>query len=172
MKRTGNPEIYLGLINEIRASLPDAVIRSTMMLGFPGEDRKAFDVLMKFIKDAKLDWMGSFLYSREEDTVAFDMRGEEEHEKAHKVAARWQKELEKLQSRITEERLERFVGNTYSALVEEIIEGEDLAIARIYSQAPEVDGSTVIMGRDMKVGDIVKVGIRKVRGVDLEAVKI
>ncbi len=172
MKRTGNPEIYLGLINEIRTALPEAVIRSTIMLGFPGEDRSAFDTLLGFIKEAHLDWMGSFTYSREEDTVAYDMRGEKEHEKAHRLAVKWQKELEKLQAEITQKQLERFVGNTYKALVEELIEGEDLAIARIYSQAPEVDGSTVIMGRDMKVGDVVEVGIRQVRGVDLEAVKL
>ncbi len=172
MKRTGNPKIYLGLINEIRSALPEAVIRSTIMLGFPGEDRAAFNTLISFIKEAKLDWMGSFLYSREEDTVAYDMRGEREHNKAHKLASLWQKELEAEQSKITEAQLQRFVSHSYDALVEELIENEDLAIARIYSQAPEVDGSTVIMGRDMKVGDIVKVGIRMVRGVDLEAVKV
>ncbi len=172
MKRTGNPEIYLKLINDIRSAIPEAVIRSTIMLGFPGEDKKAFDTLIKFIKDAKLDWMGSFTYSREEDTPAFDMRDEKAHEKAHRQAVKWQKELEDVQSQITQKQLERFVGKTYKALVEELIEGEDLAIARIYSQAPEVDGSTVIMGRDMQVGDVVEVGIRQVRGVDLEAVKL
>lgn len=172
MKRTGNPEIYLKLIRDIREAIPSAVIRSTIMLGFPGEDRKAFDTLLKFIKDAKLDWMGSFTYSREEDTPAYDMRDEKAHEKAHRQAVKWQKELEEVQAEITQKRLERFVGNTYKALVEELIEGEDLAIARIYSQAPEVDGSTVIMGRDMQVGDVVEVGIRQVRGVDLEAVKL
>ena len=76
------------------------------------------------------------------------------------------------QSEITAKRLQRFVGKEYWALVEEKIEGEDLAIGRIYSEAPEVDGLTVIMGRDMKSGDKVRVGIRSVRGVDLEGVKI
>ena len=116
--------------------------------------------------------MGSFTYSREEDTPAYSMRGEREHNKAHKIAEAWQKELEEAQSLVTESRLQRFVGNTYRALVEEKIEGEDLAIGRIYSEAPEVDGLTVIMGRDMKPGDVVSVGIRAVRGVDLEGVKI
>ena len=68
--------------------------------------------------------------------------------------------------------LERFVGGTYTALVEEPIQGEDLAIARIYSQAPDVDGLTVIMGEGLKEGDVVRVGIRAVRGLDLEAVLI
>ena len=89
-----------------------------------------------------------------------------------RTAKKWQKELEEAQSPITEKRLEKFVGNTYRALIEEKIEGEDLAIGRIYSQAPDVDGLTVIMGRDLKPGDTVMVGIRAVRGVDLEGVKI
>ncbi|MBQ2259420.1 MAG: 30S ribosomal protein S12 methylthiotransferase RimO [Spirochaetales bacterium] len=172
MKRSGNTEVYAGLINRIREKCSDAVIRSTLMLGFPGEDRSAFEELLRFVNVAKLDWMGSFLYSREEDTPAYEMRGEKEHNKAHKIAAKWQKELEAAQSPITSARLERFVGNVYDALIEEKVEGEDLAIGRIYAQAPDVDGLTVIMGRDMNPGDVVKVGIRAVRGVDLEGVKL
>ena len=172
MKRSGNTEVYAGLINRIREKCNDAVIRSTLMLGFPGEDRSAFEELLRFVNVAKLDWMGSFLYSREEDTPAYEMRGEKEHNKAHKIAAKWQKELEAAQSPITSARLERFVGNVYDALIEEKVEGEDLAIGRIYAQAPDVDGLTVIMGRDMNPGDVVRVGIRAVRGVDLEGVKL
>ena len=172
MKRTGNPEIYLNLIERIRTALPDAVIRTTLMLGFPGEDRAAFDTLLDFVRRARFDWMGSFLYSREEDTPAFDMRGEEEHLKAQAKARKWQKELEALQEKITAERLERYAGHEYTALVEEKVEGEDLAIGRIYAEAPDVDGLTVIMGRGMKPGDRVRVGITRARGVDLEGVLI
>ena len=172
MKRTGNREIYTALVRRIREALPDAVIRTTLMLGYPGEDRAAFDELLRFVNEAEFDWMGSFLYSREEDTPAYDMRGEEEHNKAHRGASRWQKELERAQERITEKRLERFVGREYTALIEDRIEGEDLAIGRIYSQAPDVDGLTVIMGRGMESGDRVRVGITKVRGLDLEGVRI
>ena len=172
MRRTGNPEIYLSLIERIREALPEAVIRTTLMLGFPGEDKAAFDTLMDFTEKAQFDWMGSFLYSREEDTPAYDMRGEEEHNKAHNKAKRWQKELEKLQEGITQKRLERFVGHEYTALIEEKVEGEDLAIGRIYAEAPDVDGLTVIMGRGMKSGDRVRVGITRTRGVDLEGVRI
>ena len=172
MKRTGNIEIYTSLINRIRAKNPNAVIRSTLMLGYPGEGRAEFDSLLEFVEKAQLDWMGSFLYSREEDTPAYLMRGQEEHDKAHVIVSKWQKELEKKQSKITAKRLERFVGNVYKALIEEKIDGEDLAIGRIYSQAPEVDGLTVVMGRDIKPGDVIDVGIRSVRGVDLEGVMV
>lgn len=172
MRRFGNTGKYLALINRIRSEIPEAVIRTTLMLGFPGEEREDFDELLSFVRQARFDWMGSFLYSREEDTPAFDMRDKKAHEKAVKRAARWKNELEELQSAITEERLQGFVGKKYTALVEENIQGEDLSIARIYSQAPEVDGLTVIMGEGIAPGDVVEVGIRAVRGVDLEAVLI
>lgn len=172
MRRFGNTGKYLALINRIRSEIPEAVIRTTLMLGFPGEEREDFDELLSFVRQARFDWMGSFLYSREEDTPAFGMRDEKAHEKAVKRAARWKNELEELQSAITEERLQGFVGKKYTALVEENIQGEDLSIARIYSQAPEVDGLTVIMGEGIAPGDVVEVGIRAVRGVDLEAVLI
>ena len=172
MRRSGSGDKYASLFAAIREKNSDAVIRTTLMLGFPGEDRAAFETLIAFIRKAQPDWMGSFTYSREEDTPAYSMRNKKEHDKAHKEAVKWQKELEEVQSEITAKRLQRFVGKEYWALVEEKIEGEDLAIGRIYSEAPDVDGLTVIMGRDMKSGDKVRVGIRSVRGVDLEGVKI
>ena len=172
MGRTGDRKVYTDLVNSIRSEIPEAVIRTTLMLGFPGEDEEAFEELKRFAEGAEFDWMGSFLYSREEDTPAYDMRGEKEHMKAHKQAAVWQKELESIQEEITARRLRRFVGHEYDVLIEEKVEGEDLAIGRIYAQAPDVDGLTVVMGRNMKEGDIVRAGITNVRGIDLEGVRI
>ncbi|MDC7243165.1 MAG: MiaB/RimO family radical SAM methylthiotransferase, partial [Sphaerochaetaceae bacterium] len=159
MGRTGTSESYYNLIKEIRESLPYAVIRTTLMLGFPGETKEDVKTLLEFTKKCKFDWMGSFIYSREEDTRAFDMISEEDHKKVISRAKKDQKKLEKIQEKITSSNLQKFVGNVYEALIEEKIEGEDLAIGRIYSQAPEVDGATVIMGRNLKPGSIVKVGI-------------
>ena len=172
MGRTGTKESYLSLIESIRATVPGAVVRSTILLGYPGEDEDAFAELLDFIGKAQLDWMGSFLYSREEGTRAYGLRNQKEHAKAHKVAASFQKKLEKLQQGITEARLLQFVGKEYDVLIEEKIEQEDLAIGRIYSQAPEVDGLTVIMGRNLVPGTIVKCGIRALKGIDLEAVMV
>ena len=172
MGRTGTKESYLALIDSIRSTVPGAVIRSTIMLGYPGEDAEAFEDLKDFIKRAELDWMGSFLYSREEGTKAFDLRDEKAHEKAHKVAAGYQKKLEALQSPITCRRLQQFVGKEYDVLIEEKVEGEDLAIGRIYAQAPEVDGLTVVMGRDLVPGTVIRCGVRTVNGLDLEAVPV
>ncbi|MCR4677033.1 MAG: hypothetical protein K5634_07435, partial [Sphaerochaetaceae bacterium] len=103
---------------------------------------------------------------------AWDMTDEETHNKLSKISEKRQKKLQKIQEKITAERLEEFVGNIYSVLIEELIQGEDLAIGRIYSQAPDVDGLTVVMGRNMVPGNVYKGRITGVKDVDLEAVKI
>lgn len=172
MGRTGDSETYFNLVSKIRAALPDAVIRTTIMLGFLNEDEEAFEELCDFIRRCRFDWMGSFIYSREEDTPAFPLRTEEEQKAMESVARRRQRKLERIQEKITAEQLQRFVGHEYEILIEEKFENEDLAIGRIYSQAPEVDGQTVVMGQGLIPGHVCKCGIRRVAGLDLDAVKI
>ena len=172
MKRMGDSQVYTDLVSRIRSALPECVIRTTIMLGFPGETDADFDMVYDFVKTNRFNWMGSFVYSREEGTYAWDLTDEKAHEALSKVAARRQKKLEKLQEKITSEHLQEFVGREYDVLIEELIEGEDLAIGRIWAQAPEVDGLTVVMGRGMEPGKVYRCGITKVNGVDLEAVRI
>jgi ribosomal protein S12 methylthiotransferase len=172
MKRTGNRLVYEQLIDTIRKELPQCVIRTTIMFGFPGDSKEDFDEVYKFVEHCRFNWMGSFLYSREEGTYAWDLTTEEEHKALIKKAKTWQKKLQNLQEKISSQKLEEFVGQECEVLIEELIEGEDLAIGRIWAQAPEVDGLTVVMGRDMVPGQVYKCGIRKVNGIDLEAVKI
>ena len=172
MKRVGNEKVYTDLISKIRASLPECVIRTTIMLGFPGETDEDFDKVYDFVKNNRFNWMGSFVYSREEGTYAYGLTTEKDHKALTKVAKTRQKKLQKLQERITEECLQNFVGKEYDVLIEELVEGEDLAIGRIWAQAPEVDGLTVVMGRDMVPGNVYRCGVTKVNGIDLEAVKL
>lgn len=172
MGRTGTKESYLSLIESIRRTVPEAVIRSTILLGYPTEDDKAFAEVLDFLSKAKLDWVGSFTYSREEGTKAYSLRGEREHKKANKLAQGYQAQLQALQGPITNANLARFVGKEYEVLIEELVEGEDLAIGRMYGQAPEVDGLTVVLGRSLKPGQKVLCGIRAVNGLDLEAVPV
>lgn len=172
MKRQGNLESYCALVEKIRSRIPGCVIRTTIMLGFPGDCESDFEEVCQFIKRSKFNWMGSFVYSLEEDTQAYLMTTEEEHEKLSKKALTWQKKLNKIQQKITQNCLESFVDTVQDVLIEELVEGEDLAIGRIYAQAPDVDGLTVVMGHDMVPGNVYKCGITKVNGIDLEAVKI
>ena len=172
MKRMGDAKTYSDLVSKIREALPESVIRTTIMLGFPGEEESDFEEVYDFVKKNRFNWMGSFVYSLEEGTYAYGLTDEETHKALSKVAAKRQKKLQKLQERISSEILASFVGKEYDVLIEELIQGEDLAIGRFWGQAPEVDGLTVVMGRDMVPGNVYRCGITKVNGIDLEAVKL
>lgn len=172
MKRMGDEVVYSNLIQTIRTSLPESVIRTTIMLGFPGDSAEDFEKVYEFVKANRFNWMGSFTYSREEGTYAYGLTDEDAHKALGKEAKKWQKKLQKLQEKISAEMLKTFVGKEYDVLIEELVEGEDLAIGRFWGQAPEVDGLTVVMGRDMVPGQVYRCGITKVNGIDLEAVRI
>lgn len=180
MNRTGSRAIYTSLVQNIRRELPDCVIRTTFLTGFPGESDENAENTLNFLKDIKPSWSGCFPYSREEDTPAYKMKG--------RVAARLAKKraeaLEEAQAAITAEKLEAFVGQEVSVLVEEIISAPDeeasdegLAIGRAWFQAPDVDGSVVIRyDRDNKEeveavqpGNVLKVKILASTSVDLDA---
>jgi ribosomal protein S12 methylthiotransferase len=172
MGRRGSSEEYLDLISGIRETLPDAVIRSTFMLGFPGERRNHVDQLLDFAGKARLDWAGIFIYSPEEGTPAFTERTASSHKRAASRAEGYKHELESLQNGITEKQLDRWIGRDFDVLIEEDIEQEDLLIGRMFAQAPEVDGSTVVLSASGKPGDVIRCGIRRRVGIDLEAVPL
>lgn len=166
MNRSGDARAYLDLFSGIRSALPGAVIRSTFLVGFPGEEDEDFTALRAFQEEAALDWAGAFAYSREEGTPAWSMG----RRPASKLAKARKAELEAAQTVITERVLGRFVGTVQTVLVEERIDGEELAIARGYMNAPEVDGAVVVVGGELSPGDVVEAAVRSVKGVDLEAV--
>jgi ribosomal protein S12 methylthiotransferase len=166
MNRRGRAETYLALISRIREALPGAVIRSTFLLGFPGETEEDFERLLDFQEKARLDWAGCFAYSREEDTPAYTMRGRV----AKKTARERKRMVEERQVPISEERMERFVGRGMDGLVEEALAGEEgLYLGRLYCQAPEVDGAAVISsGRPLAPGALVRGRVTGRAGFDLE----
>ena len=175
MNRTGSYSQYAALFAKIRRELPGAVLRTTFLTGFPGESEEAAENTARFLQEVQPDWSGCFPYSREEDTPAYSMKGRVPARKAQARAAR----LEELQSAITAQRLERYVGQELDILVEEVISAEEegLAIGRAWFQAPEVDGSVVIRyDLDDKAaleavvpGSVVRVKVLASTGVDLDA---
>jgi ribosomal protein S12 methylthiotransferase len=172
MNRKGSGPRYLELIERIREALPDAAIRSTFLLGFPGETEEDFQALRDFQEKAKLDWVGSFAYSREEGTPAYGMRGRV----PKKTVEARRKEVEEAQERITREKLGRFVGRELEILVEERVERaseeeERLSLGRAWNQAPDVDGLTVLRG-EFAPGVMVKARVLAVNGVDFDALPV
>ncbi len=164
MGRRGEPDRNLALVSEIRGRLPQAAIRSTFLLGFPGETEADFAELLDFQDKARLDWVGAFTYSREEDTPAYSMAGKV----TKATAARRKRELETRQVPITAHALDARLGTTLDVLVEEQVEGEDMSIGRGFLQAPDVDG-LIVLRRRLPPGATARARITRRNGVDLEA---
>lgn len=164
MNRQGSAGGYLKLIERIRKTLPESMIRSTMLVGFPGESEEDFKVLQDFQREAALDWLGVFSYSREEGTPAYTMKARV----AKKLAEARKSSIEAAQEPITARRLRRFIGKEVEVLVEEAVEGASLCLARGWMQAPDVDGLTLVKAR-LEPGQRAMVRISAVNGVDFEA---
>jgi ribosomal protein S12 methylthiotransferase len=171
MKRRGDGESYLELIGRIRSGLPGAVIRSTFLTGFPGETEEDFERLLDFQDRAAMDWMGCFVFSREEGTPAYSMG----KRVPKRTAAERKRILEERQQRISEKRMERFLGRDLDVLIEEKFEspgeeGPALYLGRAYCQAPEVDGAVLVSsGKTLIPGALVPCKVAARAGIDLEA---
>ncbi|MDR2446436.1 MAG: 30S ribosomal protein S12 methylthiotransferase RimO [Treponema sp.] len=165
MNRRQSAEDYLALLDRIRTALPDAVIRSTFLLGFPGETEEDIDELFDFQEKSSLDWLGCFTYSREENTLAYSMK----NRVSKKIALARKRQVEEKQAAITKWRMERFIGRVFDVLVEEKIQGEDLYLGRLFCHAPEVDGSAVISSDAvLEPGSFIRGKVFARAGFDLE----
>jgi ribosomal protein S12 methylthiotransferase len=143
MKRGGNAEIFLKLIDKARATVPGIVIRSTFIVGFPGETEADFQLLCDFVQAAEIDWLGVFSYSDEEGAAAFNMPA------AGKVPKRTiesrRRKLMKLQQKISTRKKAEWIGREVDLLVEGESEETDLLWeGRTILHAPEIDGKIFI----------------------------
>jgi ribosomal protein S12 methylthiotransferase len=171
MNRRGTAESYLELLSVIRGRLANAVIRSTFLLGFPGETEKDFTALLDFQDKAALDWLGCFAYSREEGTKAYSLPAQV----PRRTAFHRKRIIEERQMAITENNMNRFTGQTLDALIEEKFAavagdcGEAIMLGRLYCHAPEVDGSAVFVGASAaELGSLLPCKVIARRGIDLE----
>ncbi len=156
MNRTGDKISLLALINKIRAAIPDIVIRTTFITGFPGETEEDFTELSEFLNEARLDKVGCFAYSREEGTPAFDFPNQVEKEVAEKRA----ETLMDQQFRIVQEKAEEQLGKTVDVLVEGYDAYSDSYYGRSYMDAPDIDGNIIFTsGYKIEDGEIVPVEI-------------
>jgi ribosomal protein S12 methylthiotransferase len=163
MGRVGDRGANRALVQRIRDTLPGAVVRSTFLLGFPGETDEDFRELLEFQEEVRPDWMGCFTWSREEDTPAYSMPG-----RVNAATARARKaDIEDRQEPITTAALDARVGEVLDVLVEERVQGEALSLGRAYLHAPEVDGLVVVHG-SLVPGSRLPVLIERRNGVDLE----
>ena len=166
MNRRGNAAAYAALVERIRERLPQAVLRTTFLVGFPGENERDFEELLAFQERIAPQWAGVFVYSPEEGTpaVAFKPRVPKKSAMARKNI------LEERQTSLTYSWLERLVGRSVEVLLEEQVEGEALSLGRAWFQAPEVDGLVVVEGASAAPGERIRVNITGRAGMDLKGV--
>ena len=162
MNRVGDAEEYKALIEKMRKAIPDLALRTTFMVGFPGETEEQFANLSDFVKEVKFDKMGCFAFSPEEDTPAYDMDNQIDDD----VKKRRQEILMNTQFYITEASNKNRVGNVYKVIVDNIDDGK--YVGRSYMDSPEID-SGIIFTSDKKIniGEFVFVKITDYDGYDL-----
>ncbi len=165
MKRPANAEGTLKRIQAWRAICPELTIRSTFVVGFPGETEREFEDLLDFLEEAQLDRVGCFAYSPVEGASANALPDPVPEEVKEERRARFMA----VQEKISAARLKQKVGRTMTVLVDEA--GKNGAIARSSADAPEIDGRVIIrQGAKLKPGELVKVKITKSDAHDLWAV--
>lgn len=169
MRRFGDPESFLGLLDQVRALAPDAGVRSNVIVGFPGETEEEFQTLCDFLEAARMDVTGVFGYSDEDGTEAEKLDGKLDDDE---INARVQ-HLNDLVGELTSQRAEERIGSTVEVLVEEVDPdgtGDGTVEGRAAEQGPEVDGTTRVLGvPEAQVGDFVRAVVVASDGVDLIA---
>jgi ribosomal protein S12 methylthiotransferase RimO len=161
MRRFGDSEKFLHLITQIRALSPEAGIRSNFIVGFPGETQADFDDLADFISAAKLDAIGIFGYSDEDNTEALDLSDKVDED----VIRQRVESLSSLADEMVSARAAARIGETVRVLIED----SEFQEGRAAHQGPEVDGTTSFIGTNFKVGQYIDAVIIDSMGADLVA---
>ena len=162
MNRVGDGDDYRALISKMRKALPDLALRTTFMVGFPGETDEQFENLCKFTEDLKFDKMGCFTFSPEEDTPAYDMQNQIDDD----VKVRRQEVLMNKQYSITEELNKQRIGRIYKVIID-TFDGEKY-VGRSYMDSPEIDSGIIFTcDNNLNIGDFVNVEITDYNGYDL-----
>ena len=157
----------LSLVERLRDRIPDITIRTSLIVGFPGERKSDFQELMDFIKEVEFDRLGVFTYSREEGTYAYNMENQiREEEKIRR-----QERIMEMQMSISLKKNTEFIGKTLKVLIEKYEDG--YYYGRCYRDAPEVDGSVCFKSnKHMDDGEFCNVLINKASEYDLLGEKI
>ncbi len=164
MKRSGTREKYLEVIHKIKKEIPNAILRTTLIVGFPGEDEKDFEDLKDFITQVRFDHLGVFPFSDEEDTLAHEM----ENKVPSKIAKQRAKEIMRIQKEISLEKNKNRINEVHDVLIEDF-DGNNY-YGRSYLFAPDAeDGNFIIhSNQELIIGEYRKVKIKKVTAYDVK----
>ncbi len=164
MNRRGDQALIRNVISKLREEIPDVVIRTTFIVGFPGEGEEEFETLAEFVNEIEFDRLGVFTFSPHEGTPAFDMEDQVDED----IKARRGEVIMQDQYSIMEEKNNEKIGKTYRVVVEDYDGYSDSYTGRTYMDAPEIDGLVKFTShKDLDIGDFVDVEIFDVEDYDL-----
>ena len=170
MKRGGGADIFLRSIEKMRCTIPEVTLRTSFIVGFPGETEKEFEELCEFVRQAEFDWMGTFGYSDQEGASAY---GLEEKLSAREIEQR-RKRLMQIQRKVSKKRKKALVGKEFDFLLQGTSEETDLLLeGRTAMHAPEIDGKVLINdvpeGLEPQLGEFYRCQITEAHDYDLVA---
>jgi ribosomal protein S12 methylthiotransferase len=170
MRRGGNRQLLEKLMARAKQFVPEITLRTTLIVGFPGETDEDFNELLQFVREVEFDRVGVFTYSDEEGTHGFDLDGKVPAATMRSRRAKLMRE----QSKISKKKNKNVIGKRFRAMLEGVSQETDLLLqARLESQAPEVDGHILINdvpdGFAAKPGDFINIEITEAHEYDLVA---
>ena len=162
-RRTTKAEL-VDMVNKLRKRIPDIVLRTTLITGFPGETEEHHDEMMEFVDDMEFDRLGVFTYSPEEGTPAAMMDNQVDED----IKADWRDDIMELQQEIAFDKSDAMIGRELLVMIEGKISGEPAYVGRTYMDAPGIDGSIFVnTGEELMSGDLVKVKVTGANEYDL-----
>lgn len=168
MNRKTTKSDIIDLIDNLRREIPNIVIRTTFIVGFPGETENDFNDLYTFIREAKFDRLGVFTYSQEEDTPAYNMTNQIDEN----IKEERRDKIMELQKCISEDIMMSKVGNIYDVLIEEY-SGDNIYVGRSYMDSPEIDGVVYVNTKNtIDIDEFVKVKVSEYLEYDLIGVLV
>jgi ribosomal protein S12 methylthiotransferase len=170
MKRGGGADVFLRSIEKMRKAIPDVTLRTSFIVGFPGETEEEFEELVRFVRAAEFDWMGTFSYSDQEGAGAFSL----EDKLPVREIERRRKHLMKIQQKISRKKKKKMIGQEVNLLLEGTSEESELLLeGRTAMHAPEIDGkvyvSDVPEGMHARTGEFYRCEITEAHDYDLVA---
>ena len=164
MNRKSTGEDIRKLVKKLREEIPEVILRTSLIVGFPGETEEEFEELYNFVKETQFDKLGVFMYSKEDGTPA-EKFNNQIHYKTKQC--RWNK-IMKEQNQISSNILNKKIGKKYTVLIEGITENRKYYIGRTYMDVPDMDGLMFIKNdRDYSIGDFVNYKVKNVKEYDL-----
>ncbi|MFN9720986.1 MAG: 30S ribosomal protein S12 methylthiotransferase RimO [Planctomycetota bacterium] len=162
MQRRVNSEQTRELVYKLRDRIPNVVLRTTFITGFPGETDEQFEELKQFVQETRFERMGVFTYSLEPGTPAVKLDGHLPEE----VKEARRDELMEIQQQIAFDHADKMVGYELDVIIDEQV-GDGVYVGRSYADAPEIDSNVIVTGADLEIGDMVAVEIMQRQDYDL-----